>query len=241
MPKHRLHRDAVYFVVTCEHGGNRIPPRYRPLFASAAQVLRTHRGFDAGALTLARELARALDAPLFASTTSRLLIDLNRSIAHPRLYSEFTRHAPPALRQEILERHYLRYRDKVESCIAQILASGQRVIHISSHSFTPELDGNIRNADIGLLYDPARRAESALCACWKNALRAQTSGLKTRLNYPYRGTADGLTTYLRRRFGVERYAGIEVEINQKHVLSGARHWRGVRAALIEGLRAAAGW
>ena len=34
------------------------------------------------------------------------------------------------------------------------MSRGRRVIHISSHSFTPELNGKVRRADVGLLYDP---------------------------------------------------------------------------------------
>ena len=41
----------VGWVVTCEHGGNFVPVRYRPLFESkqAAAMLRSHRGYDPGA------------------------------------------------------------------------------------------------------------------------------------------------------------------------------------------------
>jgi hypothetical protein len=35
-----------------------------------------------------------------------------------------------------------------------------------------------------------------------------------RRNYPYRGTADGFTTYLRRQFSARKYLGIELEVNQ---------------------------
>ncbi|MDP2109733.1 MAG: N-formylglutamate amidohydrolase [Thiobacillus sp.] len=92
-----------HYLITCEHGGNRIPPRFHALFADFEALLHTHRSHDPGALAPARELAMALAAPLFVSTTSRLLIDLNRSIGHPRLYSGATRSAPPAARREILE------------------------------------------------------------------------------------------------------------------------------------------
>lgn len=227
-----------HFMITCEHGGNRIPSRYRALFAGFEALLQTHRGHDPGALAMARELARALAAPLFVSTTSRLLIDLNRSIGHPRLYAEATRDVPVALRRKILEQYYLPYRNRVETHIDEAIAHGKRVVHLSSHSFTPALDGAIRNADIGLLYDPARSGERELCRRWQTELRARAPALKVRRNYPYTGTSDGFTAYLRRRFPTDAYIGIEVEINQKHVFNGGREWRAMRGQLIGALRRA---
>jgi predicted N-formylglutamate amidohydrolase len=224
------------FLVTCEHGGNRIPSVYRYLFNDAHALLRTHRGYDAGALVFARELAKMLDVPFYISTISRLLIDLNRSIGHPRLYSEFTRGAPISVRREIMEQYYRPYRNEVESTIAQTIAQGHRVIHFSSHSFTPELDGKVRNTDVGFLYDPARPAEAELCRQWQATLRSQTSTIRTRLNYPYSGTADGFTVYLRRKFPADLYVGLELEINQKHVRQGGQQWIDLRAALIRALR-----
>lgn len=225
-----------YFLITCEHGGKRIPSRYGSLFAGFEALLRSHRGYDPGALTVARELAKAMAAPLFVSTTSRLLIDLNRSIGHPRLYSEATRNAPVALRREILEKYYLPYRNRVETHIGEAIARGKRVIHLSSHSFTPVLDGAIRNADIGLLYDSARSGERELCRRWQTELRARAPALKVRRNYPYSGTSDGFTAYLRRRFPADAYIGIELEINQQHVFRGGRQWPALRCHVIEALR-----
>jgi predicted N-formylglutamate amidohydrolase len=227
-----------YFLITCEHGGKHIPSRYGSLFAGFEALLQTHRGHDPGALAMARELARALAAPLFVSTTSRLLIDLNRSIGHPRLYSEATRDVPVAVRREILEQHYLPYRNRIETHIGEAIAHGKRAIHISSHSFTPVLDGAIRNADIGLLYDPARSDERELCRCWQTELRARAPALKVRSNYPYSGTSDGFTAYLRRRFPADAYIGIELEINQQHVFRGGRQWSALRCHVIEALRQA---
>jgi len=227
-----------HYLITCEHGGNRIPPRYLPLFAGFEALLQTHRGYDPGVLAMARELARALAAPLFVSTTSRLLIDLNRTIGHTRLYSEATRNAPVAVRGEILEQYYLPFRNRVETHIDEAIAHGKRAIHISSHSFTPELDGTIRNADISLLYDPARSGERELCRRWQTELKARAPELKVRRNYPYTGTSDGFTAYLRRHFPADAYIGIELEINQKHVFRGGRQWPALRCHVIKALRQA---
>jgi predicted N-formylglutamate amidohydrolase len=42
--------DSAGLVITCEHGGNRIPKPYRDLFHADQALLSSHRGFDPGAL-----------------------------------------------------------------------------------------------------------------------------------------------------------------------------------------------
>jgi predicted N-formylglutamate amidohydrolase len=226
------------FIVTCEHGGNIIPVAYRGLFRGRRALLDSHRGYDPGALLMAQELARALRAPLVASTVSRLVIDLNRSIGHPHLYSAATRVLPAALRAEIVGEHYRPYRARVERGVRQSAKRGRRVIHISSHSFTPELDGDVRHADVGLLYDPARHGERELCTRWKATLGAMAPTIRVRRNYPYAGKGDGLTSYLRRRFPPDAYVGVELEVNQKIVLAAGRRWTQLRRVLITSLRTA---
>ncbi|MGE5491572.1 MAG: N-formylglutamate amidohydrolase, partial [Actinomycetota bacterium] len=136
-----------FFLVTCEHGGNRVPARYRPWFAGWEEILKSHRGHDPGALALARDLAAVLGAPLVAATVSRLVVELNRSLGHRRLLSDALKDAPREVRDEIVARHYLPYRRRVEELVADAIGREQRVIHISSHSFTPVLGGKVRNAD----------------------------------------------------------------------------------------------
>jgi predicted N-formylglutamate amidohydrolase len=226
------------FLVTCEHGGNRIPAPYRALFRGHAALLDTHRGYDPGALFMARELSHALRAPLVTSTVSRLLIDLNRSVGHPKLFSAATRALPLATRKSIVAEHYLPYRERVERLVARAVSRGRRVIHVSSHSFTPELHGKVRRADVGLLYDPRRRGEVRLCARWKAALAELAPDLSVRRNYPYAGKGDGLTSYLRRRFPPAAYVGVELEVNQKIVFAAGRRWTSLRRALVDSLHAA---
>jgi len=228
-----------FFLVTCEHGGNRIPAPWQPLFRGRRALLESHRGYDPGALVMAKALADAFGAPLVTSTVSRLLVDLNRSIGHPQLFSTATRGAPATERSDIVERHYRPYRGEVERLVRQAVSRGRRVIHVSSHSFTPELDGKLRRADVGLLYDPGRRAEADLCAGWKAALAALAPDLRVRRNYPYAGKGDGLTSHLRRRFPESAYVGVELEVNQRVVAAGGRRWAGLRRVLTDSLRLAA--
>jgi len=234
----RRRAAAPALLVTVEHGGNRVPPAYRHLFAAAAATLDTHRGYDPGALLLGREIAARLDAPLVSSTTTRLLVDLNRSLGHKGLFSEFTRMLPPGEKSRIVERHWRPYRDEVDRVVAALIARGRRVVHLSSHSFTPVLNGEVRNADIGLLYDPGRPAERLLAARWKAALLAIDPGLRVRMNYPYAGRADGLTRDLRRRHAPGRYAGLEIEVNQRFVIAGGRDWAALRRTVLESIEIA---
>ena len=209
-------------LITCEHGSNRIPARYRYLFASDAAVLHTHRALDIGALAVAKILAKLVDAPLFHSTTSRLLIDLNRSLHHKGAYSEFTGRLAEAERTAICSRYYTPYRTNVEAWIRSQTLRKKRVLHLSIHSFTPQLNGDVRNAEIGLLYDPRRKAESYLAAQIHERIKpqAKAEGWRIRRNYPYHGASDGFTTHLRRLFAPSAYLGLEIEMNQ-HVVAAA--------------------
>ena len=226
----------IAYLISCEHGGNRIPPPYRMLFRSAQRLLASHRGYDVGSLVMARALSRALRAPLVASTVSRLLIELNRSPGNPRLYSAIMKEASRDVRNAVYKRYYVPYRTKVETAIAGACTRDQHVLHLSSHTFTPELDGVVRTADVGLLYDAGRESEAVLCARWQAALAARMPGLRIRRNYPYNGASDGLTTYLRTRFSGRLYSGIELEVNQRYPLGDALVWRRLRASIIGALR-----
>jgi predicted N-formylglutamate amidohydrolase len=217
----RSSRDQL--LLTCEHGGNRIPSAYAHLFRGAGKVLASHRGWDPGALTLARLLARDLRRPLLAVTWSRLFVEANRAPTNRRIWSRFTKDLPKEERDRILERWWRPHRQAVEAAVAADIARGRRVVHVAVHSFTPELDGVVRNADIGFLYDSRRKREAQFCRRWAAALRGLDPSLRLRYNYPYSGAADGLTTWLRQRHPESRYIGVELEINQ--ALVGAKGWR----------------
>ncbi len=221
-------RTDIACIVTCEHGGNRVPPEHAHRFVGLGDELAGHLGWDPGALEIAGDLAHALEAEMVAATVTRLLVDLNRSPGHPRLFSEATRCLPPEEREEILRRHYHPHRNRVRDIVSGNLSSGGLVLHIAAHSFTPVLSGVERMADVGLLYDPAREAEARFCRLWQEVLRERDAALRVRRNYPYKGVSDGLATSLRREFG-PRYMGVELEVNQKCVAmdsaSGSAAWK----------------
>jgi predicted N-formylglutamate amidohydrolase len=227
-------------VLTCEHAGNVVPERYRALFVGMVQhLLPTHRGWDPGALLLAREMAARFHAPLYFEETTRLLVDLNRSVGNPELHSEATRHLSLRERREILDAYYHPHRRRVAAAIDELVStSDERIVHIASHSFTPELHGHVRTADVGLLYDPGRPGEVAFASAWLDALKAADPALRLRRNYPYLGKSDGVTQSLRRLHPPERYVGIELEVNQRYVEEGGPAWPKIRQTLVDTLGAA---
>lgn len=222
-------------VLTCEHAGNDVPKPYRALFAGHERLLPTHRGWDPGALLLARAMAERFAAPLYFETTTRLLVDLNRSVGNPELHSEATRHLTLAERREILDVYYRPHRQTVDAAVAAAVDAGDRVVHIASHSFTPELNGHVRTADVGMLYDPGRPGEVALATAWIDALREADPSLRLRRNYPYLGKSDGVTMSLRKKHPPERYVGLELEVNQRYVEAGGPAWPKIRRTLVDSL------
>ena len=112
------------------------------------------------------------------------------------------------------------------------------VVHVAVHSFTPVLEGRMREVDIGVLYDPARDAERRIAGAWVEALKRRTD-LRVRRNQPYRGATDGLPTALRRALG-EGYAGFELELSQGLWLPAKRWPRGLVETVSGTLRRATG-
>jgi predicted N-formylglutamate amidohydrolase len=160
-------------LVTCEHASPHVPARWSAALRAARPLLGGHRAFDAGAALLARDLARALHAPLFLGTATRLLVDLNRAPTNPRRFSSFTRALASEDRSRIMMQHYWPYRLGVEE-VARTMP--RPVLHLAVHSFTPVFGGRRRPVDVGLLYDPARRRERHLATTWQRALRAGDPG-----------------------------------------------------------------
>jgi len=192
---------------------------YKHLFENHDDVLNTHRGFDIGALNLTMFVTREIQVPVFVYPFTRLLVEINRSEGHRKLFSEFTNKLTNKEKSEIINNFYLPYRINVERQIAnaaEMTAHQSFVLHVSIHSFTPILNNCERTADIGILYDPASSRESIVAEIWKDEINNYDKSWDVRRNYPYLGKADGFTTYLRKQFGADNYCGIELEVNQKY-------------------------
>jgi predicted N-formylglutamate amidohydrolase len=218
--------DAL--LITCEHATNAVPEQLLGAFLDNPDVLDTHRAWDPGAVVLARELAERFAAPIIEGSFTRLLMDLNRRADARGVFSEFT----PRQAEDGLRAIHEEWRKRVLYAADEAITGG-KLLHLSIHSFTPELDGQVRDAEIGLLFDPKSKLEKAAAAELKRALTASLPDARIRNNYPYLGTSDGMTTWLRTRMEPGRYAGLEIELNQSFAAGEPETWQPTRAAIIE--------
>lgn len=218
-------------LISCEVGGNLVPPQLPALSRVAAATKSAQRskrttrktkrspaetidGPDVTALYVARRMSENLRAPLIANDNASQLIDVRRSLRNRQLFSGVTRDWPVTDRQRLIETIYLPYRARLRTQLSRMLSRSTYVIHLSLQSF-PLGEGKRRcRADMGLLYDPAEQDEVDFCLDWIDELYEELEMLRVRRNYPQRGTRDSITKAMRGEFKGENYLGIEMMINQ---------------------------
>ncbi|HLW07246.1 MAG TPA: N-formylglutamate amidohydrolase [Marinilabiliaceae bacterium] len=203
------------FFLSCEHGDNQIPKEYASLFKDAESLLASHRGWDPGALELFKTMHSENTFFSIYSEISRLLVDLNRSLHRRSLFSELTKGLSKKEKEQILNQFYYPFRNAFGQAAQKVVSNRDKIFHVSVHSFTPELNGVVRTADIGLLYHPAHNDEKQWAKRWKSELEKEFPHFRIRFNYPYLGKIDGYVANLRKRFG-NSYSGIELEMNNKY-------------------------
>lgn len=201
-------------VISCEHAVNTIPKAYLPLFALEQSVLQTHRAIDFGAQNMAETIGKTLSCGYTQAQVSRLLIDCNRTLSHPTCFSDYSAPLSQSEKQILIDQYYLPFRNEVTQKIQTAIDAGYQVIHLSIHSFTPVFNDVVRNADVGLLYDPTRHGEKEVARVLRGLVLQKSPSLRVRMNYPYDGKSDGFASFLRKQHQERDYLGFEIETNQ---------------------------
>jgi predicted N-formylglutamate amidohydrolase len=189
-------------VLTCEHATHEVPEHIETT-PSDRKWLKTHWGWDIGIFDVTRALARMEQAPVVASRYSRLLCDVNRHPQQRGLVRTHIQTEPLSFNQAVDEEEVYRrlatyhapYHRLVDECVRRQVALNRKVKLISMHSFTPELDGEVRDMEIGVLFHGRQESYADQMA---EAFRSE--GFETALNEPYSGKNNMI--YSVRRHGV---------------------------------------
>lgn len=175
------------YVLLCEHASNHIPARYEKLGLDDGELTR-HIAWDIGVAPIARDLSKALDAPLILSGYSRLLIDCNRPVGVPTSIPEISESTripgnedlSAEERQRRADDFYWPFQQAVADLLDRRQAAGKRSIVFGVHSFTPVFKGFQRPWHAGILFRKSKAYGEALVAA------LQEPGLNVVANEPYR-------------------------------------------------------
>ena len=219
----------------CEHASNFIPARYGDL-GLGQEERESHVAWDPGALGVARELSRALDAPLVHAAVSRLVLDLNRDPSAPNsipTLSERTvvRGNHDLSMEERASRArdvYAAFHDALDAFADSRLSAGRLRAVVSIHSFTPVYRDVRRPWEIGLIFDADDRYARAVEA----GLRRDPS-LNVGMNEPY-SPADRVFHTLERHAVRRGLAPLMIEIRNDLIRAedGQASWSNRLAPLL---------
>ena len=151
-------------LLVCEHASNRVPASLNNLGLSESSLER-HIGWDVNAVSVARHLSDYFDSRLIIANYSRLVADLNRSINDKNCFRERseTLAIPGNLNMTVEERNrrideiFRPFHAAVEHQINRFTVRQVSPVLISIHSFTPVYKTEIRDVEIGILWDKSSR------------------------------------------------------------------------------------
>lgn len=143
------------FVILADHARNDLPAGV-DLGVSDANMNR-HIGYDIGAETVAKLVAKSLGAPLVYSLYSRLYLDCNRPpdvTAMPDISDDVVIPANQNLTAREIDERLAYHRDYHNAVDALLTHTPTAKFVISLHSFTPEMKstGEKRPWEIGAIY-----------------------------------------------------------------------------------------
>ena len=203
------------YVLVCEHASNYIPREYGGL-GLPPQDLERHIAWDIGAAALAQQLSSLLDAPLFVSGYSRLLIDCNRPPLAPTsipVRSEATeipgnRDLDEAERERRAAAYFWPFQTRIARALDERAAAGRPTALLGIHSFTPIFLGVQRPWHVGVLWNDDARLPVPLL----EELRADAA-LVVGDNEPYSARASYEYT-LRAHAGARHLPHCSLEVRQ---------------------------
>jgi len=144
----------------CDHAGRAFPAALGTL-GLAPHELDQHIAWDIGIAGLGKRLSLALDAPLFMTAYSRLVIDCNRHLNDPTSIPQESDRTPvpgnrglsPEDRRRRQAGIFTPYHTALAADLAERLDAGRVPVVVSLHSFTPMMNGFLRPWHVGVLWN----------------------------------------------------------------------------------------
>ena len=224
-------------VLVCDHASNRMPLPYDQSLGISEADKFAHIAWDPGALGVSLELSRLLDAPLVASTVSRLIIDCNRDEAAIDLIPEISEttvipgnaNLSDIERRKRIELSHRPFHQAIEELLDERAAKGQSTAVISVHSFTPVYKGQQRPWEIGLISGDNRSLIDPVIDDLKNRTQLQVGD-----NEPY-SPRDGVYYTLSRHGEKRGLPSLMIEIRNDEISTPEmeNRWGALLAPVLE--------
>lgn len=229
-------RGRAPVLLTCEHASNFMPPEFKGLGLSQAQ-LADHVAWDIGAHALARRMAKIMDCAVIAAPASRLLVDPNRDIGAVDLIPEQAESAPvpgnAGLRAEDRAARIAAFHAPFHEAIEAHLAASPHIeALVAVHSFTPVLFGKQRPWHAGMLHSEDSRLADAMLARF-----AREADLDIGRNEPY-APSQGVYYTMDRHAGGRATVMIEVRNDLIQDEIGQTRWARLLADALKAAMAA---
>ena len=160
---------ASPWVLVCDHASNRVPRRLAGLGLDPAELER-HIAWDIGAAAVARRLSGSLEAALFLSGYSRLVIDCNRPLAAPDAIAPVSDGTVVPANQGITRAEaearaaalFWPYHRAIAAHLDRRDSVGRPTALLAIHSFTPVMKGFVRPWHIAVTWHRDRRLPALL-------------------------------------------------------------------------------
>ncbi len=203
-------------ILTCEHANFLSPLFLKNDLQISNQILKSHRGWDQGALEVSLHLKKILKADLFTFPYSRLYVDANRTPDFKAL-SPLSRELDGDKKNQLIKISQ-NYRKTVLKKVESIIKKKQNLLVFSIHSFVPIFKSKKRKTDLGLLFRNSNPKEVSLATSLKKKFHNNNLNWAVHFNLPYRGHTDCfLNDILDQHLKNPRVNGLFIEINQKHL------------------------
>ncbi len=223
-----ISRPMTSFLITCSHATCAVPEAFRELFKGAEDTISSIEGWEPGALNLAQGLAMKFSTPLIHGDVTRLLIDLDEE--GEKRWSKLSSTLPEATRGKLVDRHEVKYRQAIESRLADDFKRNHQVAHLIIHT-APLAEGTILLQHAGAPH-AGKLADTIVKGIGTAEIKARSTALTDKTPF---------IEWLTEKFFSQNYGIIRITVSQSFFLKSVPlRWETAKKALIQSVLRATG-